>query len=146
LWPAAEPGGRSTLVTDADGSPVANTVVLSAAVPGYAPAGRALVSTSLLHRPDGAGADPMADDDSTLRSVLAELHQEDTSAWERLAAYDLPQALPAMTAPHDFRKPVRVGVGTGHVYVAGDSRDTSSIQGALVSGRRAAHALLAERT
>ena len=30
------------------------------------------------------------------------------------------------------------------VYVAGDHRDTSSIQGALVSGRRAAHAVLAD--
>lgn len=41
-----------------------------------------------------------------------------------------------------MRKPVRVaGVG-GTVYVAGDHRDTSSIQGALVSGRRAAHTVL----
>jgi hypothetical protein len=31
-----------------------------------------------------------------------------------------------------------------HLYVAGDHRDTSSIQGALVSGRRAAEALLVE--
>jgi predicted NAD/FAD-dependent oxidoreductase len=29
------------------------------------------------------------------------------------------------------------------VYVCGDHRDTSSIQGALVSGRRAAQAVLA---
>jgi predicted NAD/FAD-dependent oxidoreductase len=50
------------------------------------------------------------------------------------------RALPAMTAPHPFRRPVRVG----GVYVCGDHRDTSSIQGSLVSGRRAAEAVLAD--
>jgi protoporphyrinogen oxidase len=146
VWPEVAPGRPSTLVTDADGSPVANTIVLSSAVPGYAPPGRALVSTSLLHRPAGGGPDPMAADDAALRGVLAELHQQDTSGWERLASYDLPHALPAMPAPHEFRKPVRVEVEGGPVFVAGDSRDTSSIQGALVSGRRAARAVLAATT
>ena len=47
-----------------------------------------------------------------------------------------------MTAPHPFRRPVRVGTPDGPVYVAGDHRDTSSIQGALVSGRRAAERVL----
>ncbi|MDX6327023.1 MAG: hypothetical protein QOK15_3377 [Nocardioidaceae bacterium] len=145
-WPGVAPGRPSTLVTDADGSPVANTIVLSAAAPSYAPVGRALVSTSLLHRPDGTGADPMADDDPALRRVLGRLHEQETSEWERLATYDLPHALPAMPAPHDFRKPVRLPVAGGHVYVAGDARDTSSIQGALVSGRRAASAVLGALT
>ena len=135
-------GQRSTLVADADGSPVANSIVLSAAAPSYAPPGRALVSTSVVHGHDGAG--PVGDD--LLLPVLAELHQQDVDRWERLAAYELPQALPAMRAPHDFTKPVRLTDESGrHVYVAGDHRDTSSIQGALVSGRRAAEAVLADR-
>ncbi len=46
-----------------------------------------------------------------------------------------------MPAPHDMRKPVRFTSGEESVYVAGDHRDTSSIQGALVSGRRAAAAV-----
>jgi hypothetical protein len=44
-----------------------------------------------------------------------------------------------MPVPLDMQRPVRLGTGT---YVAGDHRDTSSIQGALVSGRRAADAVL----
>lgn len=131
------PGQRSTLVTDADGSPVASSIVLSAAAPSYAPAGRALVSTSLVHDPVA----PAAGDDVVL-PVLAELHGRPTDGWERLAEYVLPRALPAMPAPHELRSPVRVG----DVYVAGDHRDTSSIQGALVSGRRAAEAVLADAT
>jgi len=44
-----------------------------------------------------------------------------------------------MLPPLDVRQPVRLGEG---VYVAGDYRDTASQQGALVSGRRAATAVL----
>jgi hypothetical protein len=136
------PGQRSTLVTDADGSPVANSMVISAAAPSYAPAGRALVSTSVVHGPGaGRGADL---DEAALLETLGELHEQDTSRWERLATYDLPQALPAMTAPHDFRRPVRLAHEGGRVYVTGDHRDTSSIQGALVSGRRAAAAVVSD--
>ena len=136
------PGQRSTLVTDADGSPVANSMVISAAAPSYAPAGRALVSTSVVHGPRaGRGTDL---DEAALLQTLGELHEQDTSGWERLATYDLPQALPAMTAPHDFRRPVRLAHEGGRVYVTGDHRDTSSIQGALVSGRRAAAGVVSD--
>jgi predicted NAD/FAD-dependent oxidoreductase len=51
------------------------------------------------------------------------------------------EALPAMPPPLMLRKPVRLLDG---LYVCGDHRDTGSIQGALVSGRRAASAVLAE--
>ena len=60
--------------------------------------------------------------------------------WENAAAYEIAQALPSQAPPMGrFRRPVRVGPGT---YVCGDHRDSGSIQGALVSGRRAAEALL----
>jgi hypothetical protein len=50
-------------------------------------------------------------------------------------------ALPAQCAPLHHRRPVTVGSG---LFVCGDHRDTASIQGALVSGRRGARAVLAE--
>jgi protoporphyrinogen oxidase len=136
----ARPGQVGTLVTDADGSAVANSLVISAAAPSYAPPGRALVSTSVVHGPRG-GTEL---DEAALLGTLSELHEEDTSGWERLATYDLPHALPAMTAPHEFRRPVRLEHEEGRVYVTGDHRDTSSIQGALVSGRRAAAAVVSD--
>ena len=128
-----DPLGEPTLLLDADrDSPVVNTVVLTAAAPSYGPGdGRALVSTSVL----GAHEDA----ERAVRARLAELYRTSTAAWEHLATYVLPQALPAMTAPHPFQRPVLVD----GVYVCGDHRDTSSIQGALVSGRRAARAVLA---
>jgi hypothetical protein len=39
---------------------------------------------------------------------------------------------------------VRFETARGPLYVAGDHRDTSSIQGALVSGRRAGRAVAAD--
>ena len=129
------PGQSRTLVVDADGSGVANSVVMTASAPEYSSDGRSLVATSVVH---DAGAPEMAE--PQVRRALAGLHEQDTAGWEPVATYEIPHALPAMTAAHPFRKPVRVA-GAG-VFVAGDHRDTSSIQGALVSGRRAAEAVL----
>ncbi|KRB73210.1 hypothetical protein ASE01_20855 [Nocardioides sp. Root190] len=129
------PQSTPTLLLDPDpASPVNNTVVISAAAPSYAPDGRALVATSLVH------GRQQAFDERAVRERLAVLHGTSTSGWEHLATYDVPRSLPAMPAPHDFRKPVR----HGEVFVCGDHRDTSSIQGALVSGERVARAVSAD--
>ena len=61
--------------------------------------------------------------------------------WETLAVYHTARAVPAMRPPHDLRRPVRLLAG---LYVCGDHRDTSTVQGALHSGRRAASAVLAD--
>ncbi|QWZ07092.1 FAD-dependent oxidoreductase [Nocardioides panacis] len=135
----AFPESSARLLLDAGSSPIANSIVLSAAAPEYAPAGRALVSTSMVH-----GTVPDDPDGPVVRRALSRLHGVDTSGWELVATYDLPHALPGMPAPHPLRRAVRLTGGGETVYVAGDHRDTSSIQGALVSGRRAAHAVLAD--
>ena len=53
---------------------------------------------------------------------------------------EVPRALPALPAASPLRRDVALGDG---LFVAGDHRDTPSQQGALVSGRRAAEAVLA---
>ena len=133
------PEATAMLLLDGDASPIANSIVLSCAAPEYAPAGQALVSTSMVH-----GSAPDDPDGPDVRRALSRLHGTDTTSWELVATYDLPHALPGMPAPHPMRRPVRVSGEGGTVYVAGDHRDTSSIQGALVSGRRAARAVLTD--
>ena len=128
-------GQRGRLVTDADGSPVSNTVAMSAAAPSYAPPGVGLVATSVIHRKD-----QQLPDERRVRELATSLHGQPDDGWELVARHDVPRALPLMMPPHDFRRPVRVG----EVYVCGDHRDTSSIQGTLVSGRRAAAAVLSD--
>ena len=126
--------GEAVLTLDgARRGPVINTVVLTHAAPEYAPPGSALVSASALGVRDSSAHE------AAVRDHLGWLYGVPTSRWELIATYPIPYALPAMPVPLDMRRPVRLGTGT---YVAGDHRDTSSIQGALVSGRRAADAVL----
>ncbi len=128
------PLDKPTLLLDPGDSPVNNTVVVSAAAPSYAPKGRALVATSLVH------SGRASFDEAAVRAHLGVLYDTSTAGWEHVATYDVPRALPAMPAPHPFQSAVRVD----GAYVCGDHRDTSSIQGALVSGERAARAVRAD--
>jgi phytoene dehydrogenase-like protein len=128
------PLGSPILVLDGMTDLLINTVVLSEAVPGYAPADAALVAASVPGRSDGS-LEPQ------VRACLARLYQTSTRDWELLGAYPIPRALPVFPAGQALRRPVRLGPGR---YVCGDHRDTPSIQGALVSGRRAAAAVLAD--
>ena len=116
-----------------------NTAVLSAVAPSYSPDGRALIVSSVIGQQEGYRGD--VELDKAVRAHLSQLYGVDASGWEHLRTYRLPGALPAMPAPHNFRRPVRVLKG---LYVCGDHRDSSSIQGAMVSGRRAAEAALAD--
>ncbi|MEU9233902.1 NAD(P)/FAD-dependent oxidoreductase [Streptomyces subrutilus] len=112
-----------------------NTCVLSEAAPTYAPAGTALVSTSVL------GADRPGREHA-LRDALAEAYAADTADWQLLAARTVEHALPAMTPPWPLSRTTRHGAGR---YVCGDHRATGSVQGALASGTRAAREVLADR-
>ena len=64
----------------------------------------------------------------------------DPSGWELLRTDVIDRALPAHPPGQPLAR--RVDLGDGF-FVAGDHRDTPSIQGALVSGRRAADAVVA---
>ncbi len=132
--PAPPPTGASLLL-DADRSgPVTHTAVMSEVDPARAPHGRVLISSTVL-------GTPPADLDRTVRAHLATLYGTPTDDWELLATHHDPEAVPAMVAPHDPQRPVRLLAG---LYVCGDHRDTGTVQGALSSGRRAAGAILTD--
>ncbi|MGW0596746.1 NAD(P)/FAD-dependent oxidoreductase [Streptomyces sp. NPDC002776] len=129
------PSSGAALLLDADrGGPVAHTAVASAVDPARAPAGRALVSSTVL------GAPP-ADLDTAVRRHLARLYGTSTTRWETLAVHHTADAVPSMRPPHDPHRPVRLLAG---LYVCGDHRDTSTVQGALHSARRAAGSIVSD--
>ncbi len=134
--PTRAPLDEPILLVDGDRREIlANTAVLSNAAPTYAPPGRALVAASAV------GAAPVPE--SVVRAELARLYGVATDDWPLLGVVSLPAALPAAPPPQQrLRKPVALGDGR---YVAGDHRDSPSIQGALASGWRTAGALLADR-
>lgn len=127
--PVTEPA----VVLDAErAGPVANSVVLTNAAPSYAP-GRNLVSSSVVR---GDASEP------AVRRHLSRLYGVDTRGWEHVARYDVVDGVPDQRPPMGrFRREVRLEAG---LFVCGDHRDSGSIQGALVSGRRAATAVMHE--
>ncbi len=113
--------------------PVVNTAVMTNVAPTYAPPGCHLVqATTLL-----AGG-PAADDEVDVRRHLAMMYRGSVDDWELVVRHRVSNALPHQGPPLSVRQPVALGDG---LFVAGDHRDTASIQGALVSGRRAAAAV-----
>jgi phytoene dehydrogenase-like protein len=125
----------AALLLDADrGGPVAHTAQISQVDPSRAPAGRTLVSSTVL-------GPPPPDLDTAVRIHLSRLYGTPTARWETLAVHYTPEAVPAMRPPHDPRRPVRLLAG---LYVCGDHRDTSTAQGALHSGHRASAAILTD--
>jgi len=128
------PSRHRAIVLDGRGparGPVVTTVVMSSVSPSCSPDGRALVASSVLGREQPGEA--------LVRAELAVLHRADTRGWVHLRTVRVPDALPAAGLAPSLRRPVRLAAGR---YIAGDHRDTPSIQGALVSGRRAAVAAL----
>ena len=126
------PADRPLLHVDGEGrGPLANTVVMTNAAPAYGLGdGRALVGATAVgsHRDRAAEA----------RRHAGQLYGVDASHWELLRTDVIDGALPAHPPGQPLAR--RVDLGDG-LFVAGDHRDTPSIQGALVSGRRAADAV-----
>jgi hypothetical protein len=132
-----EPPTRSgALHVDGDHrGPVVNSIVISNRARSYSPDDRSLIATTVLGD---------VGDQATERAVLAQLEQiygQSTRWWELMRRHVIPQALTAMPVPLEPQQPVALTEG---LVVAGDHRDTASSQGALVSGRRAADAVLAD--
>lgn len=133
-WLAADeaPSDLDLLVLDPTRSgPVVNSAVMSNVAPAYAPAGRHLVqATTLATRP--------AATETEVREHLSRMYRTDAHRWDLVVRHRVTHALPHQRPGVSLRQPVDLGAG---LFVAGDHRDTASIQGALVSGRRTAAAV-----
>lgn len=126
------------LYLDGEGKRLLNNMCFPSTVaPTYAPAGKHLVSVSLV------GAYLATSDED-----LIELVKKDVAAWfgagyaeklDFLRLYRIPFSQPNQEAPTNLKREVRMGKS---VYVCGDHRDSATLQGAMVSGRRAAEAVL----
>ncbi len=130
------PATTSVLHVDEHGTasgPVVNASVVSHAAPAYAPTGLHLVQASTLL---GPGREPT---EGQVRAHLTRILRTSAARWDVVTVHRIPAALPVVAPPLDSRQEVDLGNG---LFVAGDHRDTASIQGAFVSGRRAATEVL----
>lgn len=130
-----EPLAKPLLVLNGEGrGPVDNLCVPSAVAPGYAPAGKALVSATVV----GAAHADEKELEAEVRKHLTSWFGAAVQGWRHLRTYRIPLALPARSSLEPAELPVRRRRG---LYLCGDHRETPSLQGAMVSGRRAAEAV-----
>ena len=120
---------KPILFVDAQKSgPLTNAVVLTNAAPSYAPNGEVLVSASAISPHENA-------DLNSVKKHLAHLFGVNTDDWQLIKEYKISEALPAMNPPYSLVNSNQV---SSDLFVAGDHRATSSIQGALLSGTNTA--------
>jgi protoporphyrinogen oxidase len=126
------------LAGDADG-PVNNVCAPAQVAPGYAPAGRQLVTASVL------GVDARDDEalDAAIREQLGGWWGAQVREWRLLHVGRIHRALPVMTGDGAVSPTAPVELPAG-VSLCGDYLESPSINGALLSGRRAAEVLLGE--
>lgn len=129
------------LLLNGDGEgPINNVCVPTVIAPAYGPPDQSLISVSVL----GVNHD-LTQLEAAVHQQLSDWFGAEVVGWRHLRTYEIPYALPRQepSALAQPERPVRWQPG---IYVCGDHRDTGSIQGAMVSGRRAATALMADRT
>lgn len=131
------PVDEPILVLDGDGTgPINHVAVHSLVSASYAPPGKHLISLSTTASATG---DLRAQALEQMRSWFG----SQVDAWKHLRTYDIPHALPRQMsgALRDPFRPSRLEPG---LYLAGDHRENASLNGAMVSGRRAAEAVIGD--
>jgi phytoene dehydrogenase-like protein len=129
------------LVLNGEGSgPINNLCVPSELHANYAPAGKSLVSVTVL----GVSEDE-ARLEAEVRKQLSEWYGEEVSKWRHLRTYAIPEALILQEPPalETVKKPVQL---SERLFLCGDYLSITSIEGAISSGLRAADAVIAART
>ena len=108
--------------------PLTNAVVITNAAPSYAPNGEVLVSASAISPNENA-------DLLSVKKHLSHLFGVNTDSWQLIKEYKIKEALPAMIPPFSLVSSNQIN---NDLFIAGDHRVTSSIQGALLSGTNTA--------
>jgi phytoene dehydrogenase-like protein len=127
------------LMLNGEGDGVVRTVcVLSEAAPSYAPPGRALISVTVTEQIAAHGDFPQA-----VRLFLRSWFGSQVDEWRHLRTDHIHRALPslALLSPGNRTASPRAAAG---LYLCGDYRESGTLDGALLSGRKAAESILSD--
>ncbi|MBX9666164.1 MAG: FAD-dependent oxidoreductase [Candidatus Obscuribacterales bacterium] len=119
---------------------VTNLVVPSNVSPSYAPPGQSLIGAVVVG--DAALNDQQLDD--AVRNQMQGWFGSSVKRWNHLRTYRIKYALPAQTNAALVSVDGAYGAyrNGGQVYSCGDYKETGSINGAMLSGRHAAEAVI----
>lgn len=134
--PASEIDGRTLVLAPPGEGPINELAVPSSVCPAYAPPGRSLVSVSAIG--EQARRDDLTD---AVKDQLGEwLGQDTIEGWRHLTTRRIDYALPVFGPGRFVAGGLPPQLDSG-IFVCGDHRESPSIQGALVSGRKTAEAV-----
>ena len=137
--PGELPHSQSLRLSSPGGGPINEVAVPSAVADGYAPPGRSLVSAS------ARGHD--AERPDLLEAAVDQLGgwfgADEVSRWRHLATRKIEYALPDFPPGRFTAEGSDPRLDSG-IFICGDYRESPSIQGALVSGRKAAEAVITQ--
>lgn len=126
------------LVLNGEGQgPINNLCVPSQVVPGCAPSGKSLISVTVLGSTSSEQKTNLRDE------VLCQLRRwygSTVDSWDHLKTFSIPYALPSQDP--QSQTPVYNPINYRGIILCGDYLENASIQGAMVSGRRAAESVL----
>ena len=130
--PQAPSSSKAILLNGEKNGPALNVAIMSNISPSYSKNGKALIAVAIPNtiKPD------------SMENVLIQMRKwfgDSVDSWEHIKTYSIEHGQPDLRPGDPFRKSIK---NSGGVYICGDHRDTPSIQGALVSGRRAAEICL----
>ena len=120
-----------------DSGPINNLCVPSQVTDTYAPPDQSLISATVI--------DIDRDEEELRAAVIEQLEAwfgPDVRHWRSLRTYRIPFALPNQ-APPALSPVAKACSRSDGIYICGDYLDSASIQGAMISGRRAADEILA---
>lgn len=125
--------------------PINNLAVLTNVAKAYAPAGKHLISVTVLGQSPGGADLDQAYEEQLIKDVMSQAKSwfgKQVDGWQHLKSYRIANALPNQSPPWlEKARPVRLGKA---LYACGDFRENASINGALISGRKAAEALVSD--
>lgn len=133
---------QAMLVLNGDGDgPINNLCVPSVVSPAYAPVGQTLISATVLGCAPEDEPNHPAYGPKVVLDQLESWFGSQVTDWHHLRTYRIPYALPSQPSPA-LANPERSVRRAPGLFVCGDHVDNASINGAMVSGRRAATAVL----
>ncbi|CAN4083483.1 unnamed protein product [Withania somnifera] len=135
--PVREP----VLLLNGSGKGIINNMFFATNVaPSYAPAGKALISVTLV----GLYGDVADDDlvDRVVKELSCWFGESVVGSWSYLRMYRIQFAQPNQCPPTNLMKNPKIKPG---LYICGDYVTSATFDGALVSGKKAAETLLQDR-
>jgi phytoene dehydrogenase-like protein len=132
--PVSEP----LLILNGEGrGPINSLCCPSSVAQNYAPKGKSLVSVTIIGNPDQSGEQL----ESAVRGQLTEWFGPRVRGWRYLRTYRILHALPMQIPPvsDPTSRPHQIRPG---LFICGEYQNVASIQWAMVSGRRAAEAVI----